>query len=117
MPAKAQGGGQGQLNLRLAGGIGHIVQVAVRVGLLVPNGGGDHPLVQGHGAGNGLHRPAAPSMWPVMDLVELTMQARAASSPRPFLMARVSQASFKGVLVPWALMYSLWGSPQPPASS
>ena len=60
--------------------------------------------------------PAAPSMCPVMDLVELTMQARAASSPRASLMALVSQASLRGVLVPWALMYSFWGAEQPPAS-
>ena len=51
--------------------------------------------------------PAAPSMWPVMDLVEDTMHWRAASSPRAVLMALVSQASLRGVLVPWALMYSL----------
>ena len=46
-------------------------------------------------------------MWPVMDLVEDTMHWRAASSPRAVLMALVSQAAFKGVLVPWAWMYSL----------
>ena len=46
--------------------------------------------------------PAAPSIWPVMLLVELTTIFRARSSPRAFLMARVSVLSFMGVEVPWA---------------
>ena len=41
-----------------------------------------------------------------MDLVEEIMHFLAFSSPSAVLMALVSQASFKGVLVPWALMYS-----------
>ena len=43
--------------------------------------------------------PAAPSMWPVIDLVELTMAARAFSSPSAFLMASVSEESLSGVPV------------------
>ena len=50
--------------------------------------------------------PAAPSMCPVMDLVELTKASLAFSSPRAFLMAMVSMASFIGVPVPWALTYT-----------
>ena len=45
--------------------------------------------------------PAAPSRWPVIDLVELT---GGISSPNTWRMAAVSQASFRGVEVPWALM-------------
>ena len=41
-----------------------------------------------------------------MDLVELIFALRACSSPKASLMASVSLLSFKGVLVPWALMYS-----------
>ena len=47
--------------------------------------------------------PAAPSRWPVMDLVELTAR-RAAWSPNVVWMAAVSQASFIWVEVPWALI-------------
>ena len=47
--------------------------------------------------------PAAPSMWPVMDLVELMVILRARSSPSAFLIASVSMRSFMGVPVPWAL--------------
>ena len=48
--------------------------------------------------------PAAPSMWPVIDFVELTATVRAMSSPSAALIATVSAASFSGVDVPWALM-------------
>ena len=48
--------------------------------------------------------PAAPSIWPVMDLVELTIAVLAFSSPNAFLMAIVSMESFKWVPVPWALI-------------
>ena len=47
--------------------------------------------------------PAAPSRWPVMDLVELTASL-AAWSPKVVWMAAVSQASFMEVEVPWALI-------------
>ena len=47
--------------------------------------------------------PAAPSMCPVIDLVELTISLRA-WSPNTFLMAVVSLTSFILVEVPWALM-------------
>ena len=45
--------------------------------------------------------PAAPSMWPVMDLVELTISFPA-WSPNTFFRAAVSPLSFRGVEVPWA---------------
>ena len=48
--------------------------------------------------------PAAPSRWPVIDLVELT---GGISSPNTWRMAAVSHRSFMGVLVPWALMYPI----------
>jgi hypothetical protein len=59
--------------------------------------------------------PAAPSMWPVMDLVELTA-IRYARSPRARLTARVSAASPAGVEVPWALMYWIWSGLTPASS-
>src|SRR5258705_11691908 len=48
--------------------------------------------------------PAAPSMWPVAPLVELTASFFA-WSPKTVLMAWVSAMSPCGVLVPCALMY------------
>ena len=47
--------------------------------------------------------PAAPSMWPVAPLVELTASFLACS-PKTVLIACVSQTSPCGVEVPWALM-------------
>src|SRR3977135_892007 len=47
--------------------------------------------------------PAAPNMWPVAPLVELTASLRACS-PKTLLMAWVSQMSPAGVEVPWAVM-------------
>jgi hypothetical protein len=47
--------------------------------------------------------PAAPSMWPVIDLVELTLM-RFAASPKTALIALVSLRSLAGVDVPCALM-------------
>src|SRR3712207_8509282 len=59
--------------------------------------------------------PAAPSMCPVHDLVELTLRS-AACEPKTALIALVSFRSLAGVEVPCALMY--WTSARPrPASS
>jgi hypothetical protein len=46
--------------------------------------------------------PAAPSRWPIIDLVLLTATFREAS-PSPSLVAFVSAGSFFGVPVPWLL--------------
>ena len=46
--------------------------------------------------------PAAPIMWPVIDLVELMASLRA-WSPKTASMACVSDRSLSGVPVPWAL--------------
>ena len=55
--------------------------------------------------------PAAPSMCPVIDFVELTTTFSTWPS-NAFLIATVSLRSLSGVLVPCALMYSApWGSP------
>ena len=48
--------------------------------------------------------PAAPSRWPVIDLVDDT-PILSACSPNSVRMASVSSLSLKGVDVPWALMY------------
>ena len=62
------------------------------------------PLSTGPIAGAaGYQAPAAPSMWPVIDLVELTAMRRA-SSPNTALIALVSLRSLAGVDVPCALM-------------
>lgn len=59
--------------------------------------------------------PAAPSIWPVIDLVELT-SAFSAALPSAVLMAMVSALSFIGVLVPCALMYTLSSGVMPACS-
>lgn len=46
--------------------------------------------------------PAAPSVWPCMDLVELTAR-RSACPPKTLRMAVVFAASLARVAVPWAL--------------
>ena len=48
--------------------------------------------------------PVAPIMCPVIDLVDETCAARAASSPSARLMPAVSDESLSLVEVPWALM-------------
>ena len=48
--------------------------------------------------------PAAPSVWPVIDLVELTISPLFAALPKTFLIAALSAGSFIGVEVPWALI-------------
>lgn len=48
--------------------------------------------------------PVAPSMWPVIDLVDETRAACAAASPSARLMPMVSVLSLSLVEVPWALM-------------
>ena len=48
--------------------------------------------------------PVAPIMCPVIDLVDETCAARAASSPSARLMPVVSDESLSLVEVPWALM-------------
>ena len=48
--------------------------------------------------------PAPDTRCPVIDFVEEIGIARARSSPRASLMAAVSVRSFRGVLVPCALM-------------
>ena len=100
MSAKAQGRGKRQIDLGLTGLIGHVIQVALRVGLLIADGGRHKPSFTANTLAMASTAPAAPSIWPVMDLVEDTMHLWAASSPKAFLMAFVSQESFKGVLVP-----------------
>ena len=47
--------------------------------------------------------PAAPSRWPVIDLVD-EIASFAACSPNSRLIASVSSLSLNGVEVPWALM-------------
>ena len=72
MAAEAQGVGQGVPHVRAAALVGHHVQVAGGVRHLIVDGGGDDSPPPGALAQNRASTaPAAPSMWPVMDLVEL----------------------------------------------
>ena len=54
-------------------------------------------------AANALITPAAPIVWPTIDLVEL-MATLCAWPPNAALIARVSVRSLSGVLVPCAAM-------------
>ena len=88
-----------------AGLAGHVVEIEFRVGLpRSPSVGGDH-------AGRAASRtvatastaPAAPSRWPIADLVDETGISLAPSSPSARLSAAVSAASLSCVEVPCAL--------------
>ena len=59
--------------------------------------------------------PAAPSRWPVIDLVEETTSPLRACSPKTLLMAWHSATSPCGVEVPWVLTYPT-SSPFTPAN-
>src|SRR3954465_5334085 len=76
--------------------------------------GGIRPLVIASAHAAPSTAPAAPSIWPVIDLVDETATS-CAWSPSTALIATVSDASFNGVEVPCALMYvtSLGSSPAP----
>src|SRR5262250_2538424 len=60
--------------------------------------------------------PAAPSRWPVIDLVEASITF-CAYSPKTRLTAVVSVRSFGGVEVPWALMYWMSEGDRPASRS
>ena len=102
MAAEAKGVVGDGVDFHLAGLVGYVVEVAVRVGGLVVDGRRDGAGFERLAAG-GPTPPAAPSMCPVAPLVELTARRRACS-PNTDLMAWVSQTSPCGVEVPWALM-------------
>ena len=89
----------------LLGHVRGVVQVAIRIRVLVIDRRGDDAVVDGQAADGRLDasQPAAPSRWPVIDLVE-EMEIWRAASPKVRLMANVSQRSLIGVEVPWALM-------------
>ncbi len=60
--------------------------------------------------------PAAPSRWPVMLLVELTISPFFAQSPKTFLMAFTSATSPTGVEVPCAFTYCTSSGLRPASS-
>ena len=68
-----------------------------------PTVGGIRPLSRASTEATASAAPAAPSMWPVTDLVELIIIFRASASPKAFFTAKVSALSCRGVPVPWAL--------------
>lgn len=71
---------------------------------MVVNGRRHHALLECHGAGHDLNGPRGTDHVPVIDLVDETCAARAASSPSARLMPAVSDESLSLVEVPWALM-------------
>ena len=86
MPAEAQGVGQGGADVLFRGRVlGTYVQVALLVRDLVAHGGGEDAVPQGQGGrAMASTAPAAPSMWPVMDLVELRRPRSLRRRPGPF---------------------------------
>ena len=59
-PPEPEGVGQDDPHIRLAGLVGHIVQVALRVGVFIVDGGVDRPIDYGPDAGHRLKRPRRP---------------------------------------------------------
>ena len=102
MPSEPEGVAHHGLKLHLSGNVGGIVQVALRVRVLQIDGGGMIPFCRATTLIAASKAAPAPSMCPVMDLVEL-MGTRCAWSPNTALRAMVSNLSFIGVDVPWAL--------------
>src|SRR5699024_2857763 len=70
VPAKAQGGRHRDGQVRPARGERRVVQIALGVRLRKADRRGDDALLHGLGRSISSTAPAAPSMWPVMDLVE-----------------------------------------------
>ena len=85
--------------------IGNIVEIALGVWFFIVDGGGKDSLADRQDVKMASVLPAAPSRWPVIDLVAL-IGIFLAYSPKTVLMAIVSVRSLSGVEVPWALMYS-----------
>ena len=93
-PPKPRGIGHGVSKLRLPSLTRHHIQVALRIRYRIADGGRQEAVFQGQGRKMASTAPAAPSMWPVMDLVELTARCLA-WSPNTALMAAVSPASLR----------------------
>ena len=87
----------------LAGLVGHVIQIALGIGILVIDRRRHHVvwIASAHTAVS--TAPAAPSRWPVTALVELTASFLACA-PNTVLIAWVSHLSPSGVEVPCALM-------------
>src|SRR5262245_39213031 len=65
--------------------------------------GGSRPSLKASTVATHSRAPAAPSVWPCIDLVELTASL-SVWAPKTCQMARASMGSFARVPVPWALM-------------
>ena len=103
MPPKSKRITHGDLDFAFTRGVGHIVEIAFRIGILEIDRGRDNAMFYRQAQAANSTPPAAPSKCPVIDLVELTIVLPAAS-PSACLIAFVSQTSPIGVEVPWALM-------------
>ena len=60
--------------------------------------------------------PAAPSMWPVVPLMDVTGSSAGASAPMRFASAFDSVASLAGVPVPWAFRCPRSAGVKPPSA-
>lgn len=100
MSAKAQVGRKRPGEVGANRSIWRVIKIADGIGRVVVNGRGHHALLERHGTGHDLDAPVAPIMWPVIDLVDETCAARAASSPSARFMPAVSDESLSLVEVP-----------------
>src|SRR5579884_1421195 len=60
VPAEPERVGDGHLDARRTGPVGHVVQVTLGVGMIEVDGGRDEAVPDGEDAGRGLHGPGCP---------------------------------------------------------
>ncbi len=84
MPAEAERGGEGNVKIGMLRGQRRIVEVTVGVRLRQVDRRGAMPSHRASTEATASAPPAAPSMWPVMDLVELMVILRAVFAERFF---------------------------------
>ena len=104
LSAETEAVGQRPPHGSLAGHVGHVVEVALRVGRLIIDASGGRTssrIAKRQVIASTL--PAAAIKWPIM-LLMLEIGMSGAAGPQACLMAIVSTRSLTIVLVPWALM-------------
>ena len=93
--AEAERVGERDAHRRLAHDVGHVVEIAVRIGVVWLMVGGIMPSRSASAVKIASMPPAPPSAWPVIDLVDETASLRACS-PNTRLIAIVSVMSLTG---------------------
>src|SRR5579859_3561981 len=101
VPTERERVGQGHADPAASRLAAHVIQIALRVGVVEVRVGGSTPRPTARALAAASTAPEAPSMCPVTALIELTAGHR---SPNTDLMALVSARSPILVLVPCALM-------------